>query len=242
MATANHNGKDDKDEKKDDNESNVCEKLTPEEGREFEEFRKSMGIVGNFTKQMVKLAIDQLRPEFEKMAGTAAERALESKMAKVKELQDDLNQKEKDLQQLKMEKKILQAKFEKEKANNAKAQQSAGSLDQKDKEIKRLESDIASMKGKLRKKAGELKKERERASIEEQKRIDVQTNLQSEIDRLKKELDKVKGNLGQLRSAKNVSDEETKKLRDRERLLTLEIDGLKQQQQAQGKRTRKHTR
>ena len=40
-------------------------------------------IVGSFTKQMVKLAIDQLRPEFERMAGRAAEKAVDSKMVKV---------------------------------------------------------------------------------------------------------------------------------------------------------------
>ena len=40
-------------------------------------------IVGSFTKQMVKLAIDQLRPEFERMAGRAAEKAVDSKMMKV---------------------------------------------------------------------------------------------------------------------------------------------------------------
>ena len=39
--------------------------------------------MGSFTKQMVKLAIDQLRPEFERMAGRAAERAVDSKMMKV---------------------------------------------------------------------------------------------------------------------------------------------------------------
>ena len=32
---------------------------------------------------MVKLAIDQLRPEFERMAGRAAEKAVDSKMMKV---------------------------------------------------------------------------------------------------------------------------------------------------------------
>ena len=39
--------------------------------------------MGSFTKQMVKLAIDQLRPEFERMAGRAAEKAVDSKMLKV---------------------------------------------------------------------------------------------------------------------------------------------------------------
>ena len=43
-------------------------------------------MVGSFTKQMVKLAIDQLRPEFEKMAGRAAERAVDSKMLKVRKI------------------------------------------------------------------------------------------------------------------------------------------------------------
>ena len=42
-------------------------------------------IVGSFTKQMVKLAIDQLRPEFERMAGRAAEKAVDSKMMKVRQ-------------------------------------------------------------------------------------------------------------------------------------------------------------
>ena len=40
-------------------------------------------MVSSFTKQMVKLAIDQLRPEFERMAGRAAEKALDSKLKKV---------------------------------------------------------------------------------------------------------------------------------------------------------------
>jgi len=65
-------------------------------------------IVGSFTKQMVKLAIDQLKPEFERMAERAADRAMESKSNKVKEMQDELNKRERDLRQMKLEKKILQ--------------------------------------------------------------------------------------------------------------------------------------
>ena len=86
------------------------------------------------------------------------------------------------------------------------------------------------MKGKLRKKADELKKERERATVEENKRLELESSLQTEIDRLRKELDKVKGHLGQIRSAKNIGDEETRKLRERERQLNDEIDQLKSQQ------------
>ena len=40
-------------------------------------------LVSTFTKQMVQLAITQLRPEFERMAGRAAEKAIDSKMGKV---------------------------------------------------------------------------------------------------------------------------------------------------------------
>ncbi|XP_060599963.1 centrosomal protein of 83 kDa-like [Ruditapes philippinarum] len=203
--------------------------LTEEEDKEFEEFHKSLGLVSSFTKQMVKLAIDQLRPEFERMAGRAAERALDSKMMKVKEIQDELNRKEKELHQLRLEKKIIQSKLDKEKQQNVKSQQAMGSMEQKEKEIRKLEAEIHSMKTKLRKKADELKRERDRATIEESKRLELESSLQSNIDKLRKELDKVKGQLGQIRSAKNVGDEETKKLRERERQLLEEIEELKSQ-------------
>ena len=117
--------------------------------------------------------------------------------------------------------------------------QTAGVIEQKEREIKRLESDISGLKSKLRKKADEAKKERERASAEEIKRLELESSLQTEIDRLRKDLDKVKGHLGQVRSAKNVGDEETRKLRDRERQLMDEIDALKSQQNSS--RRRKYT-
>jgi gamma-glutamyl:cysteine ligase YbdK (ATP-grasp superfamily) len=61
---------------------------------------------------MVKMAIEQLKPEFEKMAVKAAEQAFENKMTKVRELNEELNKKERELKQLRLEKKILQAKLE----------------------------------------------------------------------------------------------------------------------------------
>ena len=117
--------------------------------------------------------------------------------------------------------------------------QTAGVIEQKEREIKRLESDISGLRSKLRKKADEAKKERERASAEEIRRLELESSLQTEIDRLRKELDKVKGHLGQLRSAKNVGDEETRKLRERERQLMDEIVDLKSQQNSS--RRRKYT-
>lgn len=60
--------------------------------------------------------------------------------------------------------------------------------------------------------------------------MELETVLQNDIDRLKKELDKVKGQFGQLRAAKNVGDEETKKLREREKALLEEIEELRSQQ------------
>ena len=116
----------------------------------------------------------------------------------------------------------------------------AGVIEQKEREIKLLESDISGLKGKLRKKADELKKERERATIEENKRLELESSLQTEIDRLRTELDKVKGHLGQIRSAKNVGDEETRKLRERERQLNDEIDQLKSQQNSSRRRKFTH--
>ena len=52
---------------------------------------------------MVKLAIDQLRPEFEKMAGRAAERAVDSKMLKVRKIR----RKKKELDTVRRETKII---------------------------------------------------------------------------------------------------------------------------------------
>ncbi|XP_033746524.1 stress response protein NST1-like [Pecten maximus] len=206
--------------------TNALEVLSEEENKDFQDFRKSLGIVGSFTKQMVKLAIDQLKPEFERMAEQAADRAMDSKSTKVKELQDELNGRERDLKQMKLEKKILQAKLEKEMCNR----DIADVVDSKEKDIKKMEVEIGSLKSKLKRKADELKKERERATDEETRRMEIQTSLQSEIDRLKKDLDKVKGHLGQIRSAKNVGNEETRKLRERERQLIEEIEDLKKQQ------------
>lgn len=102
-------------------------------------------------------------------------------------------------------------------------------MEQKDKEIRKLEADIHSLKTKLRKKSDESKRERDRATTEETKRVELESALQNDIERLRKELDKVKGHLGQIRSAKNVGDEETKKLRERERQLLDEIEDLKTQ-------------
>ncbi|WAR12757.1 hypothetical protein MAR_026937 [Mya arenaria] len=204
--------------------------MTEEEGKDFEEFHKSLGLVSSFTKQMVKLAIEQLRPEFDRMAIIAAERAVDSKMLKVKEIQDELNKKEKELQQLKMEKRLIHSRLEKEKQQNQKSQQAMGTLEQKDKDIRKLEGDIIALRSKLRKRSEEAKREREKAAFEEGKRLELESVLQNDIDKLKKELDKVKGQFGQLRSAKNVGDEETKKLRERERALIEEIEDLKSQQ------------
>jgi hypothetical protein len=41
----------------------------------------------------------------------------------VKEIQDELNRKEKELHQLRLEKKIIQSKLDKEKQQNVKSQQ-----------------------------------------------------------------------------------------------------------------------
>lgn len=183
-------------------------------------------IVGSFTKQMVRLAIDQLKPEFERMAEQAADRAMDTKSSKVKELQDELNRRERDVKQMRLEKKILQAKLEKELGSRDIIE----TVDNKEKDIKRLEVEINSLKSKLKRKADELKKERERATEEEYLRMEVQSSLTSEIERLRKELDKVKGHLGQTRSAKNVGNEETRKLREREKQLIEEIEGLRKQQ------------
>lgn len=188
-------------------------------------------VVGSFTKQMVKLAIDQLKPEFERMAERAADRVIDSRGNASRDLQDVLNRKEQELKKVRLEKKILQVKLEKEMSNK---DNHSTNTDSKD--MKRLEVDITSLKSKLRTKTTDLKKERERAYNEEEKRIEIQTTLQAEIDKLKKDLDKIKGNLGQLRSAKNVGDEETKKLRDREKHLMEEIDDLRRQQQPYLKR------
>ncbi|OWF42327.1 putative golgin subfamily A member 6-like protein 3 [Mizuhopecten yessoensis] len=206
--------------------TNALEVLSEEENKDFQDFRKSLGIVGSFTKQMVKLAIDQLKPEFERMAEQAADRAMDSKSAKVKELQDELNRRERDVKQMKLEKKILQAKLEKELGNRDIIEV----VDTKEKDIKRMEVEINSLKSKLKRKADELKKEREKSTDGENTRMEIQKTLQSEIDRLKKDLDKVKGLLGQIRSAKNVGDEETRKLRERERQLHEEIEDLRKQQ------------
>ncbi|XP_022298800.1 uncharacterized protein LOC111107748 isoform X2 [Crassostrea virginica] len=206
--------------------SQAIKDLSQEEGREFQEFRMSMGIVGSFTKQMVKLAVEQLKPEFEKMALEAAGKALDNKMVTIKEMQNELNRKEQELKRLQLEKKLLQARFEKEKINR----DLASIVDNKEKEIKKLETDIGSLRGKLRKKAEELKKEKDRATEEEQRRVEIETKFQTEIDKLKRELDRVKGQLGQIRSAKNVGDEETRKLRDRERELLQELEDIKKQQ------------
>lgn len=183
-------------------------------------------IVGSFTKQMVKLAVEQLKPEFERMALEAAGKALENKMVTIKEMQNELNRKEQELKRLQLEKKLLQAKFEKEKINR----DLASIVDNKEKEIKKLEADIGGLRGKLRRKAEELKKEKDRATEEEQRRVEIETKFQTEIEKLKRELDRVKGQLGQIRSAKNVGDEETRKLRDRERELLQELEDIKKQQ------------
>ncbi|XP_061179238.1 golgin subfamily A member 6-like protein 22 [Saccostrea echinata] len=211
--------------------SHAISELSQEEGREFQEFRRSMGsgftdrIVGSFTKQMVKLAVEQLKPEFERMAIEAAGKALENKMVTIKEMQNELNRKEQELKRLQLEKKLLQAKFEKEKVNR----DLASIVDHKEKEIKKLEADIGGLRGKLRKKAEELRKEKDRATEEEQRRVEIETKFNTEIDKLKRELDRVKGQLGQIRSAKNVGDEETRKLRDRERELLQELEDVKKQ-------------
>ncbi|XP_048742761.1 golgin subfamily A member 6-like protein 7 isoform X2 [Ostrea edulis] len=206
--------------------SHAIHDLSQEEGQEFQEFRRSMGIVGSFTKQMVKLAVEQLKPEFERMALEAAGKALENKMVTIKEMQNELNRKEQELKRLQLEKKLLQAKFEKEKINR----DLAAIVDNKEKEIRKLEADIGGLRGRLRKKAEELKKEKDRATEEESRRVEIETKFQTEIEKLKKELDRVKGQLGQIRSAKNVGDEETRKLRDRERELLQELEDIKKQQ------------
>ena len=174
---------------------------------------------------MVKLAVDQLKPEFERMAIEAAGKALDGKMVTIEKMQQDLKNKEHELKKLHVEKRLLQAKFEKEKINR----DLASIVDTKERDIRKLEADIGNLRGKLRKTHEELKKERERASTEEQKRVEIEGKFTSETDRLKKELDRVKGQLGQIRSAKNVGDEETRKLRDREKELIHEMEDLKRQ-------------
>ncbi|KAK3103885.1 hypothetical protein FSP39_022634 [Pinctada imbricata] len=205
--------------------TNAIGVLSDEEGRDFQEFRRSLGIVGSFTKQMVKLAVDQLKPEFERMALEAAGKALDSKMITIEKMQQDLNRKEQELKRLNVEKRLLQAKFEKEKINR----DLSSIVDSKEKDIRKLEAEIGGLRGRLRKTHEELKKERERAVTEEQKRVEIENKFTSETDRLKKELDRVKGLLGQIRSAKNVGDEETRKLRDREKELVHEMEELKKQ-------------
>ena len=171
------------------------------------------------------MAIEQLKPEFEKMAVKAAEQAFENKMTKVRELNEELNKKERELKQLRLEKKILQAKLDKERVVKSRPD----SVETKDKEIKKMEAEIGNLKMKLRKTNDDLKHERDRLSEEEKKRLELESTLQADVDRLKKELDRVKGQLGQLRSAKNVGDDETRKLRERERQLLDEMELIRKQ-------------
>ncbi|CAC5412967.1 unnamed protein product [Mytilus coruscus] len=206
--------------------TNALEFMTEEEGKEFQEFRRSIGIVGTFTKQMVKMAIEQLKPEFEKMAVKAAEQAFENKMTKVRELQEELNKRERELKQLRLEKKILQAKLDKERVVKSRPD----SVETKEKELKRMEADISNLKMKLRKTTDDLKHEKDRLCEEEKKRLELESTLQADVERLRKELDRVKGQLGQLRSAKNVGDDETRKLRERERQLLDEMEMIRKQQ------------
>lgn len=114
--------------------------------------------------------------------------------------------------------------------------QALSNLEQREKEIRKLEADINALKFKLRKKSEELKRERDKATSEENKRLELESALQSEVDKLRKDLDRVKGQLGQTRSAKNVGDEEMRKLRDRERQLLDEIDDLRSQQSPRRKK------
>ncbi|VDI78974.1 uncharacterized protein LOC143053230 isoform X1 [Mytilus galloprovincialis] len=206
--------------------THALEFMTEEEGKEFQEFRRSIGIVGTFTKQMVKMAIAQLKPEFENMAVKAAEQAFDNKMTKVRELNEELNKRERELKQLRLEKKILQAKLDKERVVKSRPD----SVETKEKELKRMEADISNLKMKLRKTTDDLKHERDRLSEEEKKRLELESTLQADVERLRKELDRVKGQLGQLRSAKNVGDDETRKLRERERQLLDEMEMIRKQQ------------
>lgn len=176
-----------------------------------------MGKFKDISKDMLKSAIDQLRPEFEQIAEKAVVKAVELRDKKVQELEDKLNCKEKQLKQLQLEKQKL----------TANEQQNASIIKQKDMEIKCLQKEIEDVKLELKRRQNELRKEKARVTEEEGKRLELEKHLNEEIAQLQKKLNKAVARGAMMKAANNIGEGEIKRLRERVKELQAELDRLK---------------
>lgn len=193
---------------------------TPTEtNRADDQLSQIMGMFTDISKDMLKSAIEKLRPEFQQMADQAVTRAVELRDKRVQELKDELSSKEKDLKQCILEKKKLKED----------GQKNADVIEQKDREIKKLEREIEGVKLKLKRRESDLKKEQARSSEEEAKRVEIEKTLKEEIGKLRKELDNAKAQRGVMKAVKNLGELEIKKLKEREKELLDQLEQLKSQ-------------
>lgn len=154
---------------------------------------------------MMKLAVDQLRDEFKQMAIEGGRQGAQMILngEDMAELQQELENKERKLLKLKMEKKKLENDLYSQKEMNEELEMLVA---QKERQIRLLENEVKNINKIMNKQKKDLEKEQASRKIKEDE-------LLSNIKDLKGKCDRLKAKLQMKISAGNVSKTEMEKLR-----------------------------
>ena len=154
---------------------------------------------------MMKLAVDQLRDEFKQMAIEGGRQGAQMILngEDMAELQQELENKERKLLKLKMEKQKLENDLYSQKEMNEELEML---VSQKERQIRLLENEVKNINTIMNKQKKDLEKEQASRKIKEDE-------LLSNIKDLKGKCDRLKAKLQMKISAGNVSKTEMEKLR-----------------------------
>ena len=158
-----------------------------------------------FGKEMMKLAVDQLRDEFKQMAIEGGRQGAQMILngEDMAELQQELENKERKFLKLKMEKKKLENDLYSQKEMNEELEMLVA---QRERQIRLLENEVKNINKIMNKQKTELEKEQASRKIKEEE-------LLSNIKDLKGKCNRLKAQLQMKISAGNVSKTEIQKLR-----------------------------
>ena len=154
-------------------------------------------LLGQFGKEIMKIAVDQLRGEFQQIAVEGGRQGAQMMLhgKDMTELQQELTQKEQQLLKLKMEKKKLEEDLCSEKVKKDEVQLLVA---EKEMQIRFLESEAQNIRRLMR----SLKKE---ASEEKASATEREAKLASELKDLRGKYNNVKSKLQVKESASNIA-------------------------------------
>lgn len=163
--------------------------------------------IGQFGKEMMNLAVDQLRDEFKQIAIEGGRQGAQMILngEDMAELQQELENKERKLLKLRMEKKKLENDLYSQKEKNEELELL---VSQKERQIQIMENKVKDINKIINKQKKDLQKEQASRKMKEDE-------LLSDIKDLKGKHDKLKSQLQMKQSAANVKKTEMPKLREK---------------------------